>query len=357
MVRGGAESLILEHIRHAGPGVESLVCALNRSGPSLEIAASLGARTRLLGKGANHLEGLRQLTSLMREWRVEVVNGHNPTGALYATPAARWADVPVVFRSEHSIHYPGRHSRVYPPIEAVLTAMTQRVLCVCDTARESHSRRLPWARSKFVTVYPGISDAPPLRPREELRRALGLSPDSIAVVSVGSLTRQKAQHVLIEAFARVAGRNPRAMLVIGGDGPLRSTLEADVAARGLTGRIRLLGPFAEDVAELVEASDLFALSSVREGMPITVLEAMRGAKAVVSTRAGGVSEAVVDGETGRLVDVGDAAALGEALHDALSDPARRAAWGEAGRRRWVERFRAERTVRETEALYAAELRS
>ena len=171
MVRGGAESLILEHIRHAGPGVESMVCALNRSGPSLEIAASLGARTRLLGKGANHLEGLRQLATLMREWRVEVVNGHNPTGALYATPAARWADVPVVFRSEHSIHYPGRHSRVYPAIEAVLTAMTQPAASsrtrfgLWLSAREMPNRCSLW------NWPPATSRAPPARVHPRIMRA------------------------------------------------------------------------------------------------------------------------------------------------------------------------------------------
>ena len=207
MVRGGAESLILEHIRHAGPGVETMVCALNRAGPAMEEAQALGARTRVLGKGGRIAAGLSGLAALMREWHIEVVNGHNPTGALYATLAARAAGVPAVFRSEQSIHYPGRHSRAYPLIEAGLTVFTRRVLCVCDAALESHARRLGWARRKFVTVYPGISEAPPLPSRESLRAALGIAPDALAVISVGSLTRQKAQHVLIGHVVHVHDAN------------------------------------------------------------------------------------------------------------------------------------------------------
>lgn len=355
MIRGGGESLVLEHLRHAGPGVSTLVVALNHGGPSLETAARLGAETRLLGKGARRLEGWARLAGLIREWRADVVHGHNPTGALYATPAALRAGVRAVFRSEHSIHYPGRHSPVYPALEALLTLGTRRVLCVCDAALESHARRLPWARRRFVTLYPGISDAPPLPPRDALRRRYGVGSGDLVVASVGSLTPQKAQHVLIEAFAAVAGRVPGARLVLGGDGPLRPAIESAVTARGLGGRVRLLGPFAEDVAELIEACDVFALSSVREGLPITILEAMRGGRPVVATRVGGIGEAVEDGATGRLAPPGDAPALAAAIEEALADPGRRAAWGEAGRRRWAERFTARRMVREAESLYAAAL--
>ena len=108
MIQGGAETLILEHVRHASAGTESTVCALNRGGPALEQARALGACTELLGKGARRLQGLSRVTALMRERRINVVNGHNPTGSLYGTLAAMRAGVPVVVRTEHSIHYPGR---------------------------------------------------------------------------------------------------------------------------------------------------------------------------------------------------------------------------------------------------------
>jgi len=282
------------------------------------------------------------------------VNGHNASGGLYSALAARLAGGPPVYRTEHTIHYPGRHSVLYPALEPLATALTRRVVCVCQAVLESHASRLPWAARRFVNVANGISPAPHTRPREDVRRGLGILPGELLVLSVGSLTRQKAQHVLIEAFAPVSAAAPGARLVIAGDGPLRAPLEDRIGTLGLGGRVTLAGA-REDAADLMEACDLFVLSSEREGLPMTVLEAMRAGRAVVSTRIGGTPEAVVDGETGLLVPVGDAPALGRALANLLADPERRHAFGEAGRRRWVERFTAARMVADTEALYRADL--
>jgi len=110
MVQGGAESLILEHVRHASAGTESTVCALNRGGPALDAARALGAEAVLLEKGGRRLAGIGRLRALMRDRAIDVVNGHNPTGALYATVAATLAGVPAIVRTEHSVHYAGRNS-------------------------------------------------------------------------------------------------------------------------------------------------------------------------------------------------------------------------------------------------------
>src|SRR5262249_10465026 len=94
MHRGGAESVVVEHARHAARDVETLVVALNRGGPALEEAEAAGARTFRLSKHGGRAGGVTRLARLMREQEVRVVNGHNPTGALYAVAAARLAGVP-----------------------------------------------------------------------------------------------------------------------------------------------------------------------------------------------------------------------------------------------------------------------
>ncbi len=361
MHQGGAESLVLEHVRHAGPGVEVTVCAVNRGGPALEEAERLGARVFVLrppGRRGLHtrLSAVRALARRMREQQVGVVNGHNPSGALHAALAARLAGVPVVVRTEHSVHYPGRYGALYPLLEPLLTALAARVVCVCDAVRESHARRFGWAARKFVTVSNGIGPAPATRPRPTVRAGLGLAPADLALLTVGSLTRQKAQHLLLEAFARIASSVPESRLLIVGEGPRRGALEARARALGIAGRVHWLGARA-DVAELMEAADLFVLSSEREGLSVTLLEAMRAGRAAVVTRAGGSGEALADGETGLLVPVGDPAALAAALESLLRDPARRARMGAVARERWAERFTAARMVAETEALYGLERRA
>jgi glycosyltransferase involved in cell wall biosynthesis len=351
MHQGGAESLVIEHVRRASAGVASVVVALNRGGPSLAAAAAAGAEVHVLGKGAARARGFTDLAKLMRERRIDVVNGHNPTGALYGTMAARLAGVPVVVRTEHSIHYPGRGSRFYAPVEALLTALADRVICVCEASRTSHVSRLRWADTKFVTVFNGISEAPSgIRGRAELRAELGLAQDAPVALTVGSLTPQKSQDVLLRAMARTARLAPGAVLLIAGEGRLREPLLALHAELGLGDRVRFLGP-RSDVPDLMEACDLFVLSSSREGLSVTLLEAMRAGRAAVATGVGGNAEAVADGITGRIVRVGDEEGMADALSELLGSPARLRAFGDAGQARWRERFTAAEMVARTEAIY------
>ncbi len=352
---GGAQSLVLEHLRHAGPGFEASVCALNRGGPAFDAAGGPDRRAFLLEKGRAHpllgrLDAVRRLAAWMRSESVDVVNGHNPVGALYSAAAARLAGVPVLVRTEHSLHYAGRHSPVYPALEAALGGMAQRVICVCDAVRESHRGRLRWASDRFVTIANGISTAPACRPRAEVRAELGIGGDEPLVLAVGSLTPHKAQHVLIDAFQRLRTTVPAARLVLVGEGPLRGALEARAREHGLGDRLRFLGA-RTDVPDLMNAADAFALSSVREGLSITLLESMRAARPAVATCVGGTPETMVDGETGRLVPMNDPVAMAESLAALLGDADVRERMGRCAHERWAERFTAERMVRETEQLY------
>jgi L-malate glycosyltransferase len=347
---GGAESVVLEHVRHAGADVESFVCGTRGGGRALEEAQRLGARTLVLGGPGGRAGSLRRLTGFLRRERLDVVNGHNQAGGFFAALAGRMAGVPAIVRTEHSIRHPGRNAALYDSVlEPLLTALTHRVVCVCEAVREGQRARTPWAAGKLVTIPNGISDAAP-GGRDGTRAELGLAPDDVAVVTVASLTPAKAQHVLIEAFAQVARSVAGARLFLAGDGPLRAALEEQARGLGVDGRVRFLG-VRRDVPALLAAADLFVLSSVREGLSLSLLEAMRAGRPVVTTDAGGNREAVVPGATGLVVPPNDAGALAAAMTGLARDGAQRAAWGRAARRRWEERYTAEHMVRDTEELY------
>lgn len=356
MHTGGAESLVIEHARRAGSGVRTLVVALNRGGPAMDLAREAGARVELLGKGRARLSAIGRLRGLLREHGTDVVNAHNPVGAFYGTVAARLAGVPAVVRTEHSIHYPGRGGRLYQTIEPWLTRATDRVICVCEASRRSLAPSDARVARRFVTVYNGISDAPPTAPAARVRDGLGLREGERFVLTVGSLTPQKSQDVLLDAFARLAGRAPGARLFVAGEGRLESELRAHHARLGLGERVVFLGA-RQDVADLVAACDLFVLSSSREGLSVTLLEAMRAGRACVATDVGGNAEAVEHGVTGRIARAGDPEALADALADALASREALETAGRAGRARWERLFTAERMVRETERLYGDVLRA
>jgi glycosyltransferase involved in cell wall biosynthesis len=144
--------------------------------------------------------------------------------------------------------------------------------------------------------------------------------------------------------------------VIVGDGPLRAEVERAVKAHGLAPACSILGA-RSDVAALLAALDVFVLTSVSEGCPFVVLEAMAMERPVVATAVNGVPEIVEDGVTGVLVERGNGHALARAVLGTLARAETARAMGRAGRRRVQAGFTAQRMVAETEALYRDVLRA
>jgi glycosyltransferase involved in cell wall biosynthesis len=155
---------------------------------------------------------------------------------------------------------------------------------------------------------------------------------------------------LIRAVAEVRQTQPQVRLVFVGDGPLRVNLEALVFELGLSDRVHFTGQRA-DVARLLGAFDIFVLPSLREALPIAVIEAMAVRLPVVAGRIGGIPEVVEDGTTGCLVPPGDGAALAAVLERLVADPALVARLGAAGQARVQSQFTVEQMVRRVEHLY------
>ena len=181
------------------------------------------------------------------------------------------------------------------------------------------------------------------------RTELALYGTSI-IGTVGRLVPVKDQATLLAAFAAVREAFPGVTLVLVGDGPERSALECQAHALGIRPHVRFLGE-RTDVAELVHLFDVFVLSSVSEGMPLTVLEAMAAGRPVVATNVGGLPEVVEHGATGLLVPAGDPRAMAEAIAKLLREPGVRARMGEAGRQRARSLFDVQHMVQAYETAY------
>jgi glycosyltransferase involved in cell wall biosynthesis len=168
---------------------------------------------------------------------------------------------------------------------------------------------------------------------------------------VAALTAHKDHATLLEAAVVVRAQLPDACLVIVGEGELASALQARAAALGLGAAVVFAG-FRRDLDALLPAFDVFCLSSHMEGLGTSLLDAMCYGRPVVATAAGGIPEALEDGVTGRVVPPRSPVALGQALVEVLRDQGRREAMGAAGRRRFLERFTADRMVEDTLGVYA-----
>jgi glycosyltransferase involved in cell wall biosynthesis len=182
------------------------------------------------------------------------------------------------------------------------------------------------------------------RPQPETpaaREAIGLRPGDFMIVQVARLDPLKDHWTALRAVQRVAGKHPEVRLVLVGGGPEEENIERGIRALGLEKNVRMLG-FRADCAPLLQAADIFLLTSLSEGIPVTVIEAMAAGLPVVSTDVGGLREVVLEGETGLLAPAGDDGALANLIAQLIESPALRRQMGRRGQERAGKLFSQER---------------
>jgi glycosyltransferase involved in cell wall biosynthesis len=350
---GGAEYLVLNLARVLDRQRFPLfVCSLQGDG-------EIGAELRGLGVPTFALERrvgidprlIPSLVGLIRQHRVRIVHTHNVAPWLYAGIAARLTGA-AVCHTEHSSLFPDQ--RALKRAEWLLGHLTKAVICDGEEVRRQLVEEQHLSPRNVVTVYNGVDTALYAQPVDRVagRRALGLEADAQVVGTVARLEPVKDQATLLQAFARVATKLPRARLVVVGDGSLRGALEEQARRPPLAGRVLFLGRRA-DVASLLPLFDLFVLSSISEGLPLTILEAMAAGLPCVASAVGAVPEAIVENETGRLFPAKDSARLATALSDLLTDPTLARRLGTAGQQRARALFDLRVMTRRYEDLYAA----
>jgi glycosyltransferase involved in cell wall biosynthesis len=191
-----------------------------------------------------------------------------------------------------------------------------------------------------------------VRARETVCREFGLPDDVRLVVNVGNLVPKKGHRVLLAAARYVVDRVPAVRFLVVGSGPLAEDLATLARRSGLDGQVVFTG-LRDDATALIGAADVFVLSSLHEGLPVALLEAMALGRAVVATRVGGVPEVVAHGETGVLVEPGDPQALAASILQLLHDDRLRDRLGRQARAQAQRRYGMAAMVRAVEDVYGA----
>jgi glycosyltransferase involved in cell wall biosynthesis len=335
------------------------VAALTRLGPLAADLQDAGIPVTLIGKTlkVDPVAG-RRFLKFLRAGRFDVVHTWIFAANAHGRVASRMARVPVVITSEMAVDL--WKSRAHLAIDRWLSRRTDRIVGNSQAVVDFYRDQAHIEPEKLALIRSGIGqeerggpgmDADYEARRTRVREALGVGADAPVALFVGRLAAQKCVSDLLDAADLLQHIRPDLVTWIAGDGPDRMTLEARAGAfELLNSRVRFLG-HRDDVPDLIDGADLLVLPSRYEGLPNVVLEAMMRGKPVVATAAPGTDEVVVDGETGRLVGVGDVKSLARALRDLADDPRRGAALGEAGRRRASEAFGLDRMVAEYADLY------
>ncbi|MBN1826812.1 MAG: glycosyltransferase [Candidatus Eisenbacteria bacterium] len=345
---GGAEAQVFHLIGALlrGGRWEARVILLN-DGLAAERLRRAGTRVRVLPeRGRSFLSLLRDCGRILREWNPRIVHSHGYKENLLAGFAARPLRGCARIRTQHGSPYPGGrfpYTAYYRVDRFLAPRLCERAIAVSGAVAEEMRRFLPM--EKIATVRNGI----PL-PEE----AGGAPPPENPgpgrwIVSCGRLSPEKRFDRLIDAVARLAEEGIDARLLLVGDGPERGALER-IAGEIAPGRVRFAG-FREEPAPLLGGAEIFALSSEREGLPMTLLEALALGLPAVVPRVGGMAEVIRDGETGLLVPPGDGPALAAAIARLLRDDSLRGRIGAAGKEAVRREYGVDRTARETERVY------
>ena len=305
---------------------------------------------------AKDLLALCRLVRLIRRGRYDVVHTHSSKAGILGRLAGWLAGTSVIV---HTVHGWGHHDRqpvvaqkVYVWLEKLTLPITDRLVAVSPLNVEKGLRDGIGRAENYTVIRSGIEldrFGHPRVPSREVRASLGIPVDVPVVGSVTRLSAQKAPLDLVRAAAIVAQSVPNVAFVIVGDGPLRPQVEALIGELGLRDRIKLTG-LRTDVPDLMSAFDVFVLSSLWEGLPRVLPQAMAAGLPIVATAVDGNAEAVQDGVNGRLTPPGDATALAEAVIQLLRDPGQAARFSQAGLDRVAE-FDARRMVDQVAGLY------
>jgi L-malate glycosyltransferase len=350
---GGTERLVVELVKRLRPELSMAVCCLDEEGSWGEGLRHDDINVVALRRREGFRPQLgRAIARAAAQHGARVVHCHHYSPFVYASIARLWAPHLKIVFTEH-----GRLSDAGPSpkrrtANRVLAHAPRTVVTVSSELKQ-HLVAEGFPTDKVNVIYNGI-DVGPLpesSARARVRQQLGLDERTIVIGTVARLDPVKDLQTLVRSLGAPSIGGPMTLLVIG-DGPERSRIAAAAREAGVDSLVRFLG-HRDDARDLLAGCDLYANSSISEGISLTILEAMAAGLPVIATRVGGTPE-IVDTTCGRLVPARDADSLAATLSELAGNAALRAALGRAARARVEQRFTLDRMIAEyRDAYYAA----
>lgn len=301
-----------------------------------------------------NLEAYRQVKRIICEGSYDIIHCHTPVGATTARLAAREArkkGTKVIYTA-HGFHFykgaPLVNWLLYYPVERLLAPLTDVLITINREDFDRAQRRL---RAKKTVYIPGVGiDTARFQGNGEkaaaLRRELGIPENAEVLLSVGDLNKNKNHRAVLKALAGMEEQN--LYYVVCGRGLLKESLEAFARKKGLSDRVRFMG-YRSDVAVFYAMADVFVFPSFREGLSVSVMEAMASGKPIICSRIRGNTDMVEDGVNGFLIDPNDPRGISEAIAR-LEDADKRAEMGRNNREK-AEQFDLPQIVERYREIY------
>ncbi len=340
---GGAEILVVQLCRvQRSNGHDVSVCVYTGLGPLLEVLRAEGFQIHVIGEGPVARTAIR-FFRVFHKMQPDVVHCHNPAPTLQAAAAARLAGVETIVSTRHSLVAPPFDTRAEVTYN-VISLFCDWVVAICDATREN-LRKTPFAqRNRITRVYNGVDGLVVSTPEDRPEKS------GFTLLFVGRLAEIKDLPTMVKAVALAIPRVPGLQLWIVGHGIMREPLEALTHELGIADNVTFWGERL-DVARFFSAADVFTMSSVSEGLPMSLLQAMSVGLPALVTNVGGMAEVVRNAHCGLYTPVGDSSAMADAIVELASNPGRRDVFACNAKTAYEEHFTLEHMEEAYMALY------
>ncbi len=350
----------------APPDYESiLLCGMigETEGDMTYYAAQHDVEPRIMAELGREISPIRDLATiwklyrLIRELKPDIVHTHTAKAGFVGRLAAKMAGVPVIIHTFHGHVFRGYFNetttRLFILLERVAASVSDTVITLTEGLRRELADEFKITRRSRITVLPLGLDLEPFvkltRNSGGFREKYGIPADAPLIGLIGRFVPVKNHALFLTAAAKLRDRLPGVCFALVGDGELRAEIEAQIDSLGLRDCVTITG-WIEDTTPVYAALDALAISSVNEGTPVTVIEALAAGVRVAATAVGGVPDLLDQGQLGMLVPSGDSDALADALYTLVTTPqdAGQIAQSQA---LMLDRYGIDRLVRDLDGVY------
>lgn len=326
----GAEKVLLSLCSSMNVGeYESWVVVIkNAYNPHTEVieeAKKIGLSVFIIdSKGRFDYNAIKTLANFIKNNGINIIHTHNYKANLIGLLAARKAKIPII-ATLHGYIGKGIKLRLYESLDRFILRFFNQVVLV----EKSKAKKFSYLKNRIKVIYNGVAAS-----KENLPN---IRKDTLTIGSLGRLSEEKGYHHLIEAFAQIYKSFPQTRLLLVGDGPLRQELLNLAIELGLKEVIEFTG-YQKNINKYYSLIDIYVCSSLKENLPVSVLEAMSYSKAIIATKVGGIPELIQNDYFGLLVNSDNTDELFKAIERLIENEPLRKQLGKNAQQAVTERF-------------------
>lgn len=351
---GGLQRVVVDIATNLDPARYTVsVCALKEGGAFEQELFNANITVHKLPSTPGKVDYVSfwKIRRLLKAMAPDIVHTHNSQPFIEGTLAGVLAGIPAMVHTDHGRYFPDKTRYMW--MEWLASHFVSEIISVSE-ANKASLVKYEHISEKKIRVIPNGIDEKKYRvhvDRIAKRTSLGLEPDAWPVLGwCGRLSPEKGLTFLIRALRDLSRSYPRLRLLLMGEGALRKELEVQAQAEGVASYVRFLGARA-DVPEVLQVADVFVLPSLREGLPLVLLEAMAAGLPIVATDVGGNRQAVHEGINGLLVPSENPGALAQAIRRIVDDETLRAQCSCQARQLFEQHFTVGRMVERYDRVY------